>query len=183
MELDNAITYRRSIRRYKPDKVSKEQIEAILDAGNKAPSAKNLQHWRFYVYTSDAKDKLVDYCLLEFDKIATDPKEVNPYARSSFEIMNDAPVAILVFNANHMLHPSKPDIQSISAAIQNMLLKAYDLGLGSLWICDILYIDKQVQKYVQTEMQLIAALSFGYANHDPKDRRKLTVDAVTKWFE
>ncbi|NHJ48931.1 MAG: nitroreductase family protein [Asgard group archaeon] len=183
MGLDNAITNRRSIRRYKPDKVSKEQIDAILDAGNKAPSAKNLQQWRFFVYTGDAKDKLVDYCLLEFDKINTDPDEVNPYARNSFEIMNDAPVSILVFNVEQMLHPSRPDIQSISAAIQNMLLKAYDLGLGSVWICDILYIDKKVQEYVKTGMKLIAAISIGYANHSPKDRRKLTVEDVTKWFE
>ena len=163
--------------------LTKEQIEAIVDAGNKAPSAKNLQHWRFHVYTSEAKEKLAKLCLDEFDKINVDPEEVHPYAKYSFLIMNEAPVIILVFCKNIMSHPSRPDIQSVSAAIQNMLLKAQDLGIGSLWICDILYIDKVVQKYVDTKDQLIAALTFGYANETPKSRAKLTVDDVTSWYD
>jgi nitroreductase len=183
MELDEIITNRRSIRRFKPNPLTKEQIEAILDAGNKAPSAKNLQHWRFHVYMGEAKDKLVEFCLKEFDRIAKDPDEVHPYARYSFQIMEEAPVSVLIYSANVMGHPCRPDIQSISAAIQNMLLKAYELGLGSLWICDILYIDKAVMKYAKTDMPLIAAISFGYANESPNDRRRLTLEDVTTWYE
>ena len=82
-----------------------------------------------------------------------------------------------------MQHPSRPDIQSVSAAIQNMLLKAQDLDIGSLWICDILYIEKTVMKYVDTTDQLIAALTFGYSDESPKSRAKLTVDDVTTWHE
>lgn len=182
MELDKTITNRRSIRRFKKDPLTKEQVEAILDAGNKAPSAKNMQHWRFHVYMGGAKDKLVNFCLEEFDKIASN-EDVHPYARYSFQIMEQAPVSILVFSAKVMDHPCRPDIQSVSAAIQNMLLKAYDLGLGSLWICDILYIDEAVIKYAKTDMPLVAVISFGYANERPNDRRKLTLEDVTTWIE
>lgn len=182
MELDKTITGRRSIRRFKQDSVKKELIEAILDAGNKAPSAKNLQHWRFHVFQGEAKDKFTNYCLDEFDKIANND-DVHPYARYSFKIMVDAPVTILVYTSNVMPHPARPDIQSVSAAIQNMLLKAYGLGLGSLWICDVLYIDKAINQYIKIDMKLLAAVTIGYANESPKSRAKLTVDDVTTWYE
>ncbi|HUU78332.1 MAG TPA: nitroreductase family protein [candidate division Zixibacteria bacterium] len=182
MELDKTISERRSIRRFKPDSVKKELIEAILDAGNKAPSAKNKQHWRFHVFQGEAKNKFTEYCLKEFDKIANSD-DVHPSARYSFQIMADAPVTILVYTSNIMPHTARPDIQSVSAAIQNMLLKAYDLGLGSLWICDILYIDKAINQYIKTDIGLLAAVTIGYTDESPKSRAKLTVDDVTTWYE
>ncbi|NHJ86945.1 MAG: nitroreductase [Asgard group archaeon] len=183
MTLDKAIKNRRSIRRYKPDLLTKEQIEAILTAGNNAPSAKNGQQWRFHVFVKDAKEKFASFCLDEFDEIAKE-QEVSPYTRSSFTIMKEAPVVIVVFCIdNPLTHPSRPDIQSISAAIQNMLLKAYDLGLGSLWICDILYVEEAVMEYMKTDMQLIAAVTFGYPATEPRDIKKLTTSEVTTWHE
>lgn len=182
MELDKAITNRRSIRKFKPEHLKKEHIEAILDAGNKAPSAKNDQHWRFHIFQGEAKDKFTKFCLQEFGKKEDHP-DVHPYAKNSFKVMNQAPVTILVYNAHPLPYTAKPDIQSVSAAIQNMLLKAYDLGLGSLWICDILYIDNEVNEYLKTDMQLLAAISFGYADSNPRDIRKLTVEDVTIWHE
>jgi len=182
MSFDEIIANRRSIRKFKKDSIKEELIEAILDAGNKAPSAKNLQQWRFHVYQKEAKEKLTNFCLEEFDKISSDPS-VHPSAKYSLQIMADAPVTILVFTAEVMDHSARPDIQSVSAAIQNMLLKAQELGLGSLWICDVLYIDEAIMKYVGTKMPLLAAISFGYPNESPESRTKLTVDDVTTWFE
>ena len=182
MELDDVITNRRSIRRFKSTPVKKEQIVQILDAGNKAPSAKNNQHWRFHAFQGEAKEKFTKFCLEAFTKKENEPY-VHPYAKHSFQIMEQAPVVVAVYNGHLMDHPAKPDVQSVSAAIQNMLLKAYDLGLGSLWICDILYIDEEVNTYLKTDMQLLATIAFGYADSDPKDIRKLTVDDVTTWHE
>ena len=182
MELDKTISERRSIRKFKTDSVKKELIETILDAGIKAPSAKNLQQWRFHVFQGEAKDKFTKYCLDEFDKIAKG-EDVHPYARYSFQIMDAAPVTILVYSNHIMPHPARPDIQSVSAAIQNILLKAHDLGLGSLWICDILYIDKAVNQYLKTDMPLLAAISIGYADESPKSRPRKTIEEVTTWYE
>ena len=128
MSFDEIIANRRSIRKFKKDSIKEELIEAILDAGNKAPSAKNLQQWRFHVYQKEAKDELVKFILEEFDKISSDPR-VHPSAKYSFQIMDKAPVTILVFTAKVMDHPARPDIQSVSAAIQNMLLKAQEIGI------------------------------------------------------
>jgi nitroreductase len=127
MMFDKIIAERRSIRKYKDNPVTQEQITAILDAGNKAPSAKNKQHWRFHVFTKKAKDDFTSFCLMEFDKIAKEPG-VEQYTRYSFQIMEEAPVVVLVFISDIMEHPLRPDIQSVSAAIQNMLLKSQQLG-------------------------------------------------------
>ena len=57
--MDN-IRQRRSIRKYKSQEIPKEQVEAIIEAAVMAPSAKNRQPWKFLVYSSEAKDKLLD---------------------------------------------------------------------------------------------------------------------------
>ena len=54
----DSIEKRRSIRKYKPDKIEKSVIEEIVKAGILAPSAKNRQPWKYIVYTGKEKDRL-----------------------------------------------------------------------------------------------------------------------------
>ncbi|MHA1211838.1 MAG: nitroreductase family protein [Candidatus Heimdallarchaeota archaeon] len=79
------------------------------------------------------------------------------------------------------VYPSRPDIQSVSAAIQNMLLRALDLGLGSLWICDILYIEQEVKDYLNTDLEIVAALTFGYSAASPKEPTKKSFEELSTW--
>lgn len=181
MTFDDIIKNRRSIRHFKSDPLTKEQIQAILEAGNEAPSAKNGQQWRFHVFTGEAKNKFAKFCLGEFEKIK-DGEDVHQWAKYSFQIQDDAPVIISVFVCkNNLSHPSRPDIQSVSAAIQNMLLKAEEMGIGSLWICDILYIEKPVIDYHKTDEQLLATLAFGYSAKQPQGPKKKPVEEFTIW--
>ncbi len=62
------------------------------------------------------------------------------------------------------------DIQSIGAAIQNMLLAAQDLGLGSLWICDVFVAYEEFCEWLGEKGEMIAAVSFGYAAESPAAR-------------
>ena len=54
------IENRRSIRKYKPNKIERKLIEEIIYSASLAPSAKNRQPWKFIVYQGEEKDKLVD---------------------------------------------------------------------------------------------------------------------------
>lgn len=54
------IENRRSIRKYKADKINKELIEDMIYSATLAPSAKNRQPWKFIVYQGKEKEKLVD---------------------------------------------------------------------------------------------------------------------------
>ena len=116
METLNAIENRRSIRKFKDEKISDKQIEQIVRAGMYAPSAGNEQPWHFIII----KDKLL---LKQIPKI-------HKYAK----MMNSADIGIFVcYDPSCEKHESMA-VQDCSAATQNMLLAIHDLGLGGCWI-------------------------------------------------
>ncbi len=113
----DAIYHRRSYRNYTDERVSKEQLEILLRAAFSAPTAVNIQPWEFVVI--DEKEIL--------DKI----RDKMVFARYN------APAAIVVCG-NEKLALKGQDknlwICDCSAAIENILLAATELGLGSVWI-------------------------------------------------
>jgi nitroreductase len=110
------IVNRRSIRSYRADAVTEEQIERILRAAMAAPSAGNQQPWEFIVVT--------DRNLL--DKIT----KVHPYSKMLLE----APAAIIVCGNTSREKHAGFWVQDCSAAVENMLLEATHWGLGSVWL-------------------------------------------------
>jgi len=75
------------------------------------------------------------------------------------------------------------DIQSIGAAIQNMLLAAQTLGLGSLWICDIFFAYDALVEWLGAEGEMIAAVSLGYPYQTPEPRPRKSVDDITVYVK
>jgi nitroreductase len=174
MELDEAIKGRRSIRKYTSKPVPMKLVREVLEAGTWAPSAKNGQQWRFTVLTDNAKQKLTMLFGSELEKIAGKIGMENMGSSfGSCRIMEEAPVLIIVWNANESKYLEESSLQSVAAAIQNMLLKAYSLGLGSLWICDVYYASKAITKYFVKSWTLVAAVTLGWAaiSSEPKLRR------------
>ena len=116
MELLEAIRTRRSIRRYTDRPVSEEHLLAIIEAAMQAPSAGNQQPWHFLVLTD--RDKLDAF------------PSFHPFSAMS----RQAPAAILV--CGDPAAGPWPDFwpQDCSAAVQNALLAARDLGLGTVWV-------------------------------------------------
>ena len=115
MELLEAIKTRRSIRQFYDRPVSEEHVMTIVEAAMLAPSAGNQQPWHFIIISDRAK----------LDAIPS----FHPYSKMVLQ----APVAILICG-----DPSGkpwPDfwVQDCSAATQNALLAARDLGLGTVW--------------------------------------------------
>ena len=116
MEVKDALLKRRSIRKYLDKEVSDEIIEELLHAAMSGPTACNRRPWIFYVIKD--QDKL---------------NELRKASR--FSNMN-APLAIVVVgDLSRSLPLQLKDfwIQDCSAATENILLRATDLGLGSLW--------------------------------------------------
>ena len=116
MEFKEVLLKRRSVRKFTDEPVSYEMIEALLHAGMSGPSACNRQPWDFYVVTNEEK--------LE------ELKDASRFAKIS------AKLAIIVCgNLNRALPLFAADfwIQDCSAATENILLQATDLGLGSVW--------------------------------------------------
>jgi nitroreductase len=71
---------------------------------------------------------------------------------------------------------------SVAAAIQNMLLKAYSLGLGSLWIGDVFFTVEALEQHLGKPWKILAAVTLGYPAHVPKGprngRSRKSVDEV-----
>ena len=114
MDIFDCINKRRSIRKYKNLEVEKEKIDLLIKAGMVAPSACNRQPWEFIIITDD--------------KVLTELREGMQFARYN------APVAIVVCANTKLGKGVDAWDKDCSAAIENILLAATGLELGSIWI-------------------------------------------------
>lgn len=181
MELDEAIKGRRSIRSYLDKPVPLELVREVLEAGTWAPSAKNGQQWRFTVLTGEARKRLTELFRSELEKLSAriGMKEMGS-SFASCGVMEQAPILIMVWNAGE--HGWASEEHSVAAAIQNMLLKAYDLGLGSLWIADVYYARDALTKHLGKPWKLMAAETLGWSASIPKPRPRMAVDEVSEYL-
>jgi nitroreductase len=74
------------------------------------------------------------------------------------------------------------DTQSIGAAIQNMLLAAQAMGLGTLWMCDVCSAYQQLEEWLGESGELVAAVALGYADEQPAARPRRPLSEVVRWF-
>ncbi|MBR3133743.1 MAG: nitroreductase family protein [Clostridia bacterium] len=185
METQKVIEERRSIRKFKNQKISKEIVENIIKYGTLAPSAKNRQNWYFSVLTNDIKDKVADL-MIEYvnntDETEERKKMGSPSSvKYSAEVIKQAPVLIIIFkekNDDYIIS----DTLSIGACIENICLRATDLGLGSLWIRDIAYVSDSVAELLEhTDLELNCAISIGIADENPKQRPRKELVDIIEW--
>jgi coenzyme F420-0:L-glutamate ligase/coenzyme F420-1:gamma-L-glutamate ligase len=191
---------RRSVRQYLPTPVTREQIEQILEAARWAPSPHGRQPWRFVVLTRrETKERLADAMgetwkrNLEMDGQSQEIVRVR-LEKSRLRILN-APALILpcLYLEDLDRYPDERRqndettmaIQSLGAAIQNMLLMAYDLGLDSGWMCAPLFCPEVVGEALALDRHLIphALITLGYAAADPKRRERLPLETLIVQFD
>jgi len=185
----DAIRARRSIRRFREKSVEREKIETILEATIQAPSAKNGQPWRFVVLEGEQNRKLAQMMLDQAAKLKELGWDIGSLEWTA-KAMMPAGATIVVFNAEipgvvpEEAHDSYDFVmlQSTGGAIQTMLLAATDLGLGSLWICDILYCYEEVKSWLGREAEtLVACVTLGYADESPGPRPRKPWQEITDW--
>ncbi len=168
MDTLECIETRRSIRKYLDLPVEFEKLGNVLNAGRLAPSAGNLQDWKFVLVTEhDLRRQLAN-------------------ASSQQYWMEQAPVHIVVCS-----QPSKTErsyglrgqelysVQNAAAASQNMLLAAHDQGLGACWVGA--FDEAMVRSALQMSegARPLAIITLGYADEDPQPPTKFSVDNVT----
>lgn len=180
MDFKDIIEKRRSIRKFSNKEVPDNLIKQIIYHGSIAPSGKNRQPWRFVV----VKNKKIKAQISELMTIKVDDmidKNEATGVKNTAKVINEAPVFIAVFNIKGKKNQNS-NLQSIGASIENMCLSATDLGLGSLWICDIDCCFSEIQKLLgKPQMTLVAGIALGYALEAPKARPRLKVEEITDW--
>jgi nitroreductase len=146
MDTIEAIKSRRSVRVFTDENVSDELVTQILEAGRWAPSGLNNQAWRFIIVRNpDTK--------IELSKLTN-------YGPT----IKIASLLIVVFlDKDHMYNYLK-DIQSIGACIQNMLLAIHSMGLGGVWLGEILKNKEIVNKVLEApdSFELMGVIALGH---------------------
>ncbi|MBN1641196.1 MAG: nitroreductase family protein [Anaerolineae bacterium] len=187
-----AIAARRSIRHFAERPLPDDVLDQILHAATLAPSGKNRQPWRFCVVRGEQRAEMVRVMREGIARLEREYGVEPGSAYWSAGVMAQAPVTVFVFNpyAGTWDAPQFPeslqivvDVQSAGAAIQNMLLAAQALGVGSLWICDVFMAIEELCGWLGETHQLVAAVSLGYADEAPGPRPRKSVDEVTRWIE
>ncbi len=169
----SCILNRRSVRAYTSQEVEKETIMKLLNAATWAPSGHNLQPWRFSVVMNDKE-------LLK--KVAS----LTAYKNW----VETAPCLISVFLDTKLLDDKIPKLylkhaQSIGASIENLMLAAEDLGLGTCWIGEILKNEEEVKNLlnVPNDLELMAVITLGYSSKDNlKSKRKELSENIINWL-
>lgn len=156
MDILETIKSRRSIRKFGESPVSEDQLEKILEAGRWAPSGLNNQPWRFAVIRDDGlRDKF---------------SRLTHYSG----IIKSSQLLITVFLDNSVSYDRTKDVQAAGACIQNMLLEAHSLGLGGVWLGEIIRSKEQIREMLglKKDLELMAVIALGSPAESPKDGKR-----------
>lgn len=168
--LFEAIYTLRSIRRLRPDPVPQEHIEKILEAATKAPSGGNRQPWNFLVIRDPATKRRIGDLYLEGAAAAGYGPRPGTTPRQQRTHFGDVPVLILVCLRPQAAVASSPSslYGSIYPAVQNILLAARALGLGTTLTTLHQFRDKEIKELlgIPEEVETVALIPVGY----PKGR-------------
>lgn len=192
VNLPSLIKDRRSVKEYLSKEVSKEVLFRILEAGRWAPSAHNAQPWRFIVIRDSvlkrrlAKD-MAGRWNEDMSKNGIPKEHRESLIKASVGRFGNAPVVIVVCLTMEDMDEHPDDrrkkieyvmaVQSVAAAVENMLLAAQGEGLGSCWFCaplfcpDVVRKTLRVPKYV--DPQALVTLGYPANKPNPTSRKPL----------
>lgn len=158
MPLIDVVLSRRSVRQYEPKEIPRDVLDKILEAGRQAPSAANKQPWHFIVLP--------------------DPEIKKELSKGLFNrFIKDAPVTI-VGCAHKDLIAGKWSIVDTTIALQNMVVAAWAVGVGSCWIGD--FNEEKIKRLlnIPEKWNIIALVSFGYPAEKPQPRKKKPLEEI-----
>ena len=157
MSLVDAILSRRSVRRYEKKDIPEDVLNKILEAGRLAPSASNRQPWHFIVLTDhEIKEKL-------------SRGNWNQFVKDS---------AVTVVGCAHFDRSRKWATIDTTIALQNMVIAAWAMGVGSCWIGDFRADEVKKLLGIPEGWMVVALITFGYPAEEPDSRPKKPLEEI-----
>ena len=185
---------RRSVREYSLREVSNKVLFEILEAARWAPSAHNAQPWRFIVVRDpDVKLELAEAMASRWDrdmsKNGVPPENRESLLKTSAERFTNAPILIIACLTMEDMDKYSDKrrqkieyvmaVQSVAAAIENILLAAHAEGLGSCWFCAPLFCQDVVRKVLRiprhVEPQALVTLGYPAERPEPPPKKLLQI--------
>ncbi len=185
----DTIKNRRSIRKYKADEIPKEKLEQVLEAANWAPSNGNMQSWSFVVTKGEAVKKVCKVfsdAMQEYIPKATYiPEEQKAGMLKYAENFGGAPMHIIVSYDSFEGDDEKTEksMQAACAAVQNIMLAAWEEGLGTVWISGEVCTSPITREVLglNKNQEIAAIVPIGYPAESPAGTRD-DVSSKTKWI-
>ncbi len=193
MDFWKVVKLRRSVREFSKRPLSNRLINLILEAASLAPSGSNQQNWSFIVVKDKViKERLKDSVVERVEELAS--KMDSKTARTNFisqtryfTFFSEAPVVIVVVMKpydsltarilaryeKNIKYTSTAGIQSVAAAIENMLLAVASLGLGACWMTGPLIAKASLERTLDIKPpdELLALLPIGYPKRPPVPKK------------
>jgi len=167
--LMDVIKKRRSVRRFLPKKVENEKLDFIIEAARLAPSANNVQEWRFILVTGEEAKK----------NVSSAAKNPNLILQASAVFVICAETDEHVMTCGQMMYTV-----DCSIAMTHMVLAAESLGLGSCWV-GAFYEDKVKKNLgIPEKVRVVGLLPVGYPAESPSATTRLKKERIMhydKW--
>ncbi len=191
------IASRHSIRMFSDKPITDEQLTTILEAANKAPSAHNQQSWKFIILRGEKKKDLANLISHHASRF---PKASAVLLRLAARSITSAPAVIAIANTGELIqHGAKlfqldaalsndffrtMEIQSSSAAVQNLLLAATSLGIGTVWLGIMYLIKDEILDFLgEPKGEFMAIIPLGYPERPGQSPKKRPLEMTVKVLE
>ncbi|MCX6775677.1 MAG: nitroreductase family protein [Candidatus Micrarchaeota archaeon] len=160
---------RRAVRKFKKKEIPLKTLEKIIEAGTWAPSAVNTQPWEF-VLVRDAEKKKKFGAIYE--------ESMKAFYRQDTEFIENATLLLVLADKEKALH-----LLSTSAAIENILLAATAMGLGSVWMCRPLMVEKNLNELrelfgIPQKYEIVGVIALGYPDEKPKPKERRSLKEI-----
>ncbi|WP_126425449.1 nitroreductase family protein [Brevibacillus marinus] len=189
MELWEAIKGRRSVGKMKPEAPPRESIEKILEAATWAPSHHNTEPWKFFVLTGQARDRLgEEMARIAAGKLADQDAEA---ARAKLAKLRANPlrapvvIAVAVTPSAQEQVVELEEIGAVACAVQNMMLAAHELGLGTIWRTGAITYEPELKAFfgLQGREQLLGFVYVGYPDQPQREGVRKPFAEKTVWLD
>jgi F420 biosynthesis protein FbiB-like protein len=188
---------RRSVRRFRPEKIPAENLQRVLDTATWAPNAHNRQPWRFVQLSSvSSREALVGAMEAEFETAlkaeGLSAEKIEAQLKRSRARILEAPEAILLCLDTEVIDKYEDEsrdrgeylmgVQSVALAGGQLLLAAHAEGLAGVWICAPLFTPDLVGRELglQAGWQAQGLILLGYAANEAENKPRLSISEVFK---
>ena len=188
MDAITAITARTSVRRFRPDPVSREIVQQLLDCAVRAPNHKLTEPWRFVVLTGSGRDRFADIRARHRLKRFTDPASAEAQAASEKvrRESRETPVIIVVMVAVSQDDITREDDYAATMmSIANLMTAAQSLGLGTYLRTGGIMQDPALLQLAEVpdKFRVVGILSLGYPVDEEAPRRRKPAAELTRWVD
>lgn len=171
------IENRKSVRAYTSKEIETSDILDILDCARLAPSSKNYQPWRYFILSGTEKDEVSDMIIAKLKENNSENTGI-----ATAKIIKNANKLILVFADRETLQAKDSGMYSMmlsmGASIQNALLRATELEIGSLWMYDINVIAEALEEKYNPSGMLVSGICLGEESGNLPRAKKKTLKEI-----